>query len=259
MCNIILYNNQLILCFGKDSCGNLKLLKDFKKDKRHINGIGNLCKECYNKQNIKRKLKLGLVKNSQFQIQERLKQEQITGLRTCTSYCGKDLPLINFFKHFGTCNECRKIKMKVINNNGKERKAILAKTYYNPIPLENRRISQGEQKVVNFLRKNNIEFKIEESLDCRDNKTNILLSFDFYLPQYNLVIEFNGKQHYNQIPFFHKNFCGFYNQIRRDNFKKQFCKEKLIEYLEIPYNQENNINQILTNKIVEYANIKRMA
>ena len=46
---------------------------------------------------------------------------------------------------------------------------------------------------------NNIEFKKEKKFkDCKDKYQ---LPFDFYLPQYNLCIEFDGEQHFNPSSF----------------------------------------------------------
>lgn len=78
--------------------------------------------------------------------------------------------------------------------------------------------------------------------DCKDKQ---LLPFDFYLPDYNLCIEFQGRQHYfmwrNEI-----NQDRLEKQRQHDQIKKDYCKKNNIRLLEIKYNE--NINQ----KLKEY-------
>lgn len=64
---------------------------------------------------------------------------------------------------------------------------------------------------------------------------------DFYLPDYDLYIEYNGEQHYHPI----KHFGGenkLESQKRNDNLKRSLLKNKL---LEIPYTCFDKIEQIL--------------
>jgi hypothetical protein len=64
------------------------------------------------------------------------------------------------------------------------------------------------------------------------------------LPDYNLCIEYNGKQHYEPIKWFGG--VETLNYIKNnDNIKKTFCKENNIIYLEISYKDDNNIENII--------------
>jgi hypothetical protein len=60
--------------------------------------------------------------------------------------------------------------------------------------------SKGERKIRKYFDKFKIDYKREYKFqDCK----NILpLRFDFYLPKYRVVIEFDGKQHYEPMEFF---------------------------------------------------------
>ena len=113
------------------------------------------------------------------------------------------------------------------------------------------KISRGEQKILNFLKKENITFNFQKTFqNCRDKE---LLPFDFYLPQYNVCIEYQGIQHYEAIPFRQKRTEGNYRkaeeklkgQQKRDQIKRDFCKENKIILLEIKYLDFNNIESIL--------------
>ena len=52
----------------------------------------------------------------------------------------------------------------------------------------------------NYLIKHEFEFEEQKRFkDCRNKKP---LPFDFYLPQYNLCIEFDGQLHYMSVKYF---------------------------------------------------------
>lgn len=105
--------------------------------------------------------------------------------------------------------------------------------------------SIGERRIRIFLESNNILFEQEKWFaDCRDINP---LPFDFYLPDYNLLIEFDGKQHYEQGHFTHSHLS--YTQAH-DAIKNAYCKESNINLLRIPYWDINNIETILNNKLL---------
>lgn len=103
--------------------------------------------------------------------------------------------------------------------------------------------SNGEKVVCEYLIRNNIEFEKEKTFNgcVYINK----LRLDFYIPKYNLAIEFHGKQHYEMIEFFHRNQENFELAQNRDKIKKQFCLENNIKLLIISYLDECNIVSIL--------------
>lgn len=102
--------------------------------------------------------------------------------------------------------------------------------------------SKGEKKVEDWLSLHNINFEIQKRFsDCRDIKP---LPFDFYLPDYNLCIEYQGKQHYEPVNYF-GGLEKFTYQQYHDELKKEYCEEKGISLLCIPYNK--NIEEELDN------------
>lgn len=112
-------------------------------------------------------------------------------------------------------------------------------------------ISRGEERIKTILTINNIVFeqqrKIKNSnLFC----TNIFLIVDFYLPQQNAIIEFNGEQHYKAVKHFGGN-AQFEKQQERDMALRQYCKEHGIKLIEIPYTEYDNIETILKNELLK--------
>jgi very-short-patch-repair endonuclease len=60
------------------------------------------------------------------------------------------------------------------------------------------------------------------------------LPFDFYLPEYNLIIEFDGDQHYRNTEKFGKN-GGFERIQKHDKMKNEYCEKNNIHLLRLTY------------------------
>lgn len=100
--------------------------------------------------------------------------------------------------------------------------------------------SKGELAIIEFLDKNKIDYEIQKRFtDCKNIKP---LPFDFYLPKYNLCIEYQGEQHYKCINFFGGE-KAFELRKKNDEIKKNYCELHKIKLLEIHYN--DNVNDCL--------------
>lgn len=99
------------------------------------------------------------------------------------------------------------------------------------------KLSHGEMKIKSLLEEYNIPFEQEKSFsDCVNPSTNRLLRFDFFVNnQY--LIEFDGKQHYEQSP----NWEPLEDIQRRDRIKDTWCKEHNITLIRIPYTKLNTL------------------
>jgi hypothetical protein len=76
------------------------------------------------------------------------------------------------------------------------------------------------------------------------------LELDCYDEELGLAVEYNGVQHYEYSPYFHKNKEAFYNQKYRDDMKRRLCKDNNITLIEVPYNiKTENIRQYIINEI----------
>ncbi len=107
--------------------------------------------------------------------------------------------------------------------------------------------SKGEEYIAKWLSNKNILFIREKRFkDCRDKNP---LPFDFYLPDYNLCIEFQGQQHYRNSFYIamkksKEKGLNLYNKMQlHDKIKKEYCLQNNINFLEIKYNE--NIEDIL--------------
>lgn len=108
--------------------------------------------------------------------------------------------------------------------------------------------SKGELEISKWLTINKLNFIQQKRFkDCRDK---LPLPFDFYLPDHNICIEYDGEQHFKPV----KRFGGlpnFLKVIKRDLIKTEFCDANDIELLRINYNEniDNYLNSILTTKV----------
>jgi len=109
-------------------------------------------------------------------------------------------------------------------------------------------LSKGENNIKLILENNNINYEIQKKFDdCKSDK-NYPLKFDFYLPNINTCIEFDGKQHFNAIKYFGGELT--LNGITlRDDMKSKYCKNNNIHLIRIPYTEINNIENILKKEL----------
>lgn len=54
----------------------------------------------------------------------------------------------------------------------------------------------------------------------------VLYEFDIFIQEFNLLIEYNGRQHYEYVPFFHKEYNKFEEQQRNDKIKTKMAKDE---------------------------------
>jgi len=106
--------------------------------------------------------------------------------------------------------------------------------------------SKGERKIRKFLEKNNILYEKEKMFEGCKN-INLLL-FDFYLPEQNILIEFDGKQHYEIVEHFGGE-KGFKQRQINDEIKNKFARDNNIKLIRIPYFDYDNIEKILDEQI----------
>lgn len=102
--------------------------------------------------------------------------------------------------------------------------------------------SKGEKKVKELLEQNNIQY-IQEKRFCdlvfEDTKKKA--RFDFFLPELNCIIEYDGVQHFKQGKGVYDNLNKFNRTKEHDRLKEQYCKDNNIILIRIPYTHYDNI------------------
>ena len=104
-------------------------------------------------------------------------------------------------------------------------------------PKCNKVMSKGEQVIKRWLEKNNIKYIWQYPLNVNERHYKI----DFYLPDLDLYIEYNGEQHYMPVNFFGGEERLKMQQLRDEEVKK-ILQDKL---LVISYLDFENIESIL--------------
>lgn len=121
--------------------------------------------------------------------------------------------------------------------------------YYDWLGIERKtKISFGEKKIFDFLSLNKIHFEYNTTVsEC---KNEIKLRFDFFLPQKNICIEFDGIQHFKPIEYF-GGIAEFIKQKKRDKIKDDFCKLNGLYLIRIPYFfDDEKIIEILKKEVI---------
>jgi len=117
-------------------------------------------------------------------------------------------------------------------------------------------LSKSEKIIIQELVDLGYSFFIEKEFpDCKNPETGQRLRFDFYIPECNLCIEYDGKQHYE----FNSELFGdseegiqrFKAQQTRDQIKTDYCKERAINLLRIKYSDQASIKNILHSFLSE--------
>ncbi|MBP7845895.1 MAG: hypothetical protein KA007_00475 [Candidatus Pacebacteria bacterium] len=94
--------------------------------------------------------------------------------------------------------------------------------------------SKGEKEITKILKLHEIKFESQKKFE--ECKKKLPLPFDFYLPEKNVCIEFDGEQHYKPVEWF-GGLEGFLERKENDKIKETFCKNKRIKLIRIKNGQ----------------------
>lgn len=124
---------------------------------------------------------------------------------------------------------------------------IATRTNTNSIGCSICNSSKGERIIRDFLMKNKIIYKDQVGYDGLVGLGGGNLSYDFYLPDYNMLIEFQGQ--------FHDGSSGDYSRFNldrqkaHDTLKRSYAINQGIDLLEIWYWDFDNIETILEEEL----------
>ena len=128
----------------------------------------------------------------------------------------------------------------------------IAKHHLNYCGCPTCKSSKGEKRIVNYLINASIRYITQYTFEnCIGKKKK--LPFDFYLPEYNYCIEFDGLQHFSDRHFnFRSN--GKINDkfkitVENDLKKTNYCNDNGIRLFRIKYDDMENIEKILQSII----------
>jgi len=114
-------------------------------------------------------------------------------------------------------------------------------------------VSKGEKRISDFLSENNIHYESPKKYQGLNGVKGGLLSYDFYLNQYNLLIEFQGKQHASPVNFTGRGMEDAKQRLivqnEHDKRKREYAEQNGINLLEIWYYDFENIESLLREEI----------
>lgn len=100
-------------------------------------------------------------------------------------------------------------------------------------------VSKGEDKIIQLLKKESIPFVREYSFTDLVGQKQVPLRFDFAIfdnyKRLKCCVDFDGRQHYEYVPYFHKTLSGFKRAQERDRMKNKYCLRNNIPFIRVPY------------------------
>jgi very-short-patch-repair endonuclease len=102
--------------------------------------------------------------------------------------------------------------------------------------------SKGEERIMKYLISNKIQYEYQKKFEGLKNQK--YLPIDFYLPDYNLCIEYDGKQHFQPVEV--RGGTESFEILKENDSKKaHFCQNMGINLLRIAYYDFDNIESII--------------
>lgn len=149
-------------------------------------------------------------------------------------------------------------KIRVKHNKcGYEYKVTPYSFLYDKVRCTNCNNYKGENAISDFLINNNWDYKVQYSFnDCKSPK-NYKLRFDFALfknDKLYVLIEYNGKQHYQINNYFHKSQKQFEYRKKCDKIKETYCLSNNIPLIKINYWDKDNIEEVLNLRLKKLEN-----
>lgn len=100
--------------------------------------------------------------------------------------------------------------------------------------------SIGEGNIQQILQSNNIKFEKEKAFFDLKSENNGYYRYDFYLPDYNRLIEFDGIQHFQPGGYFGRP-EQFEKTQQSDKIKNEYALSHNIDLVRIPYTEKDNL------------------
>ena len=120
---------------------------------------------------------------------------------------------------------------------------VRLQTYVNPNIA--RKVSMGEElttKALETLLGRQVQSQIRPFF-LRNPETGRPLELDCYDPVSRIAVEYSGRQHYEFPSSFFTNEQDFYNQVYRDQLKRELCDKNGVYLITVPYSVDMCVDQ----------------
>ena len=133
------------------------------------------------------------------------------------------------------CNDCGFIFYPTVTSLKRPRKVLCPKC--------KKGRSRGELFIGDWLSKKEIDFLPEKNFGWLPNSH---MRYDFVIPKYKLIIEYDGIQHTQWNPHF-GSYEKFLQLQENDKIKNKLAIERVYKILRIPFSYEDKLRILLTN------------
>ena len=113
--------------------------------------------------------------------------------------------------------------------------------------------SRGERLVAAWLNNHDAVYEPQKKFQGLYGTGGGLLSYDFYIPQSRVLIEFQGRQHYESIDYFHQDEQRLAIQQEHDRRKREYALKHGYKLVEIVFSEIDSIDAILSASVLEVA------
>lgn len=96
--------------------------------------------------------------------------------------------------------------------------------------------SIGNMLIEQILKDKEIKYELEKTFNDLKGKNNVPFRYDFYLPEYNRLIEFDGFQHYSETSIYYTETIKI-----NDGIKNNYALSNNIDLVRIPYWELKNL------------------
>lgn len=108
-------------------------------------------------------------------------------------------------------------------------------------PKCSKKRSKGERKISKLLEDWNLNYEAEKKFEWSGLKR-----YDFFLNDYNIIIEYMGIQHYKEVPHFTR---SLQEQQAIDILKRNLALSHNIKYIEISYLDFDKLDMVLAQRL----------
>jgi hypothetical protein len=117
-------------------------------------------------------------------------------------------------------------------------------------PIMDKRMTLGEYAIYEYLTKNKIDFEREKKFQGLVSPKNKQLRYDFYIKSHNLLIEFDGAQHFKKVKWTVTETENDVNEhfdyiVECDHLKNEYADANKIKLYRIKYTELKHIDNIL--------------
>lgn len=107
--------------------------------------------------------------------------------------------------------------------------------------------SRGEVCAADIFNELGVKYQVQKKFEDFDMK------FDFYLPDYNIVIECDGAQHFRSINSEWNSETKLQETRARDKLKQEYCKKHNITLIQIPFWDHKALSVENLKKVIDNA------